>query len=147
MNTLARLAVSCGALLLTIFAAASVQAAGNPGSEGAARLILAQAPFHAPGTAGQPQQQPQPGRGFANPAGAQSPAQTETAGIFTRISQWIDSTSQYYFNGRIAKAVRGFKESDPLGAGLTLITISFIYGVLHAAGPGHGKFVISAYAG
>jgi nickel/cobalt transporter (NicO) family protein len=144
MNTFARLAACCCAILLMVFASGAVQAAGAPGIEGEARLILAQNPLLAPGAAGQPQQQP--GRGFGNPAGAQSQAEAPPApGIFTRFSIWIDNTSQYYFNGKIAKAVRGFKEGDPFNAGLTLVTISFIYGVLHAAGPGHGKFVISAY--
>ncbi len=144
MNTLARLAVCCCAILLMAFASTAAQAAGDPGDAGTARLILAQNPFQAPGSAGQPRQQP--GHGFAGPAGAQTQAAAPPApGIFTRISLWIDSTSQYYFNGKIAKAVRAFKEGDPFNAGLTLISISFIYGVLHAAGPGHGKFVISAY--
>src|SRR5690606_8411512 len=44
----------------------------------------------------------------------------------------------------LAAAVRGLKEG---GAGATalLIGLSLVYGVFHAAGPGHGKAVISAY--
>ena len=46
---------------------------------------------------------------------------------------------------RVATAVRRFKTSDPFSAALMLAAISFAYGVLHAAGPGHGKAVISSY--
>ena len=36
-------------------------------------------------------------------------------------------------------------KTDPLGGALTLALLSFIYGVLHAVGPGHGKTIISSY--
>lgn len=34
---------------------------------------------------------------------------------------------------------------DPIYAGSSLILISFLYGVFHALGPGHGKFIITGY--
>lgn len=34
---------------------------------------------------------------------------------------------------------------DPLQSGIILIAISFLYGVLHAVGPGHGKLIITTY--
>jgi nickel/cobalt exporter len=45
----------------------------------------------------------------------------------------------------MAAAVRKLKSDNPLTAALTLIGIAFAYGVLHAAGPGHGKAIISSY--
>jgi nickel/cobalt exporter len=36
-------------------------------------------------------------------------------------------------------------KTDPLGGAITLAVLSFVYGVLHAVGPGHGKTIISSY--
>src|SRR5262249_33973199 len=41
-------------------------------------------------------------------------------------------------------SVRSLK-SDPVGGAITLALLSFVYGVLHAVGPGHGKTIISSY--
>jgi len=43
-------------------------------------------------------------------------------------------------------AVRQLKALGTVNAALVLGFLSFLYGVLHAVGPGHGKFVISSYA-
>lgn len=45
----------------------------------------------------------------------------------------------------LAKAVRAVKEEGSLSALSWLLGLSFFYGVVHAAGPGHGKAIISAY--
>jgi nickel/cobalt transporter (NicO) family protein len=57
---------------------------------------------------------------------------------------WVLATQQR-LNRDMAAAVRGLKSADPLAAAATLSLISFAYGVLHAAGPGHGKAIISSY--
>lgn len=57
---------------------------------------------------------------------------------------WVLSTQAHY-QRQMASAVREMKTSNPAGAALTLAFISFMYGVLHAAGPGHGKAIISSY--
>ena len=57
---------------------------------------------------------------------------------------WV-MEKQAQFNRELAAAVRRFKTADPFSAALLLAAISFAYGVLHAAGPGHGKAVISSY--
>jgi len=57
---------------------------------------------------------------------------------------WLMSTQAHY-QRQLVSAVRQMKTANPVGAALTLAFISFAYGVLHAAGPGHGKAIISSY--
>ena len=45
---------------------------------------------------------------------------------------------------KLSDALRSIQE-DGLRASLVLTAFSFVYGVLHAAGPGHGKVIISTY--
>ena len=45
----------------------------------------------------------------------------------------------------LAKAIHAVKDQGSLGAASWLLALSFFYGVVHAAGPGHGKAVIAAY--
>ncbi|HML44661.1 MAG TPA: nickel/cobalt transporter [Hyphomicrobium zavarzinii] len=54
-------------------------------------------------------------------------------------------TQQQRLNRELAGAVRQMKTGNALHATLLLAFLSFAYGVLHAAGPGHGKAVISSY--
>jgi nickel/cobalt transporter (NicO) family protein len=69
---------------------------------------------------------------------------TEPAGFMQRIGQWV-MEKQALMHRELATAVRRFKSADPFSAALLLAAVSFAYGVLHAAGPGHGKAVISSY--
>lgn len=52
---------------------------------------------------------------------------------------------QQRINRELAGAVRQLKAGDTLNATLLLGFLGFLYGVVHAAGPGHGKAVISSY--
>ncbi len=45
----------------------------------------------------------------------------------------------------LTQALRALEAAADAQAALWLIAASFVYGVLHAAGPGHGKAVLSAY--
>ncbi|MGE4218817.1 MAG: nickel/cobalt transporter [Alphaproteobacteria bacterium] len=48
-------------------------------------------------------------------------------------------------HARLAGDVRGYAEAGSPMAALVIIGIAFLYGVFHAAGPGHGKMVIGSY--
>ncbi|MBD2748396.1 nickel/cobalt transporter [Microvirga sp. BT688] len=58
------------------------------------------------------------------------------------IGAWILSV-QSDFYGSLRASVRELKENG--SAFLPLLLVGFAYGIFHAAGPGHGKGVISAY--
>lgn len=58
---------------------------------------------------------------------------------------WVLEGQREMTNAMTA-AVRQLKDGDVVASGLVLALISFLYGILHAVGPGHGKFVISSYA-
>jgi ABC-type nickel/cobalt efflux system permease component RcnA len=45
----------------------------------------------------------------------------------------------------LAGAIRTLKAEGSVTAAWALISLSFLYGVFHAAGPGHGKAVLSTY--
>jgi ABC-type nickel/cobalt efflux system permease component RcnA len=57
---------------------------------------------------------------------------------------WIVA-AQRGLNQTVAREMRTLRESPSAGALLTITAIAFLWGILHAAGPGHGKLVISSY--
>ncbi len=65
------------------------------------------------------------------------PARQASDGLMARISAW-----QAAFNRDLTDALKALKDG---GAFWWLGGISFLYGIVHAAGPGHGKVVISSY--
>lgn len=66
------------------------------------------------------------------------------ASFLTQTILYIQSEQQRLHRS-LAGAIRALKEEGSLTAAWTLIALSFLYGVFHAAGPGHGKAVLSAY--
>jgi nickel/cobalt exporter len=67
-----------------------------------------------------------------------------SSGAFGNFYAWL-MTTQHKVHRALASAVKDLKTGNPVWATLVLGFISFSYGVLHAAGPGHGKAVISSY--
>lgn len=64
------------------------------------------------------------------------------SGPFADILYWIQQQQQAFYKSlnTSLQAIKAGEES-----GMWLVFISFLYGVFHAAGPGHGKAVISMY--
>jgi len=76
---------------------------------------------------------------LAQPFGiTRAPAASEVGGL----SGWI-LAKQAEFYRMLSGLIRAAKADG--SAAYTLLGISFLYGVFHAAGPGHGKAVISSY--
>jgi nickel/cobalt transporter (NicO) family protein len=68
----------------------------------------------------------------------------DNAGIVERLSFWA-SEKQAQYNRELVQAVRRFKTDNVFVAAGALALLSFLYGVFHAVGPGHGKAIISSY--
>jgi ABC-type nickel/cobalt efflux system permease component RcnA len=73
--------------------------------------------------------------------GAAEP-QIVPGGPFAGFLQWVNGEQQRFYHA-LTEAMRGLKQNG--NAFWILGAISFAYGVFHAAGPGHGKAVISSY--
>ncbi len=93
----------------------------------AALLVLAAVPALAQGL---------PGLGAAPPPG-------EAPGWLAQLYAWINL--QQGLLRRDLSELLGALKAGEAGAFWGLLGGSFLYGVLHAAGPGHGKLVISGY--
>src|SRR3984957_504906 len=85
--------------------------------DGAVHFLMAQTPFGAP-----------------RPSGAEPPM----GGI---VGWLLAKQSEFY--REMSSTIRAAKSDG--SAVWTLLAISFAYGIFHAAGPGHGKAVISSY--
>src|SRR5262245_52648484 len=86
---------------------------------------------------------------FATAAHAQSPLGIGTAepaisttGFLGGFFAWVNGEQQAFYR-TLTGALKGMRE-NPWHL-WSLIGLSFAYGVFHAAGPGHGKAVISSY--
>ncbi len=77
----------------------------------------------------------------APPIAAPAPAPPRSIGLMRRWTVWI-GTLQTGFNRDLTASLKGLKGG---GAFWWLGAVSFLYGIVHAAGPGHGKVVISSY--
>lgn len=59
--------------------------------------------------------------------------------VLYQVMEW-----QKQFNLTLSNSLRALKDHEQQ-AGFTLVMASFLYGVFHAVGPGHGKFILTSY--
>lgn len=77
------------------------------------------------------------------PAERNAAAPAQTPGAWARLQLQLREIQQTLYR-RLADAVRRIK-TEGYTAAWVLAGLSFVYGVVHAVGPGHGKAVISSY--
>ena len=104
-----------------------------------AQTVVAQAQPGAQAPASAPKSflPPRPGAGAVNPA-------TQPQGPIGSLYMWI-AQKQSEINRTLAGAIKSLKDGGGARAAWIIAAFSFLYGILHAAGPGHGKAVISSY--
>ena len=129
-----------GALLLFLLLLGLLPAlatAGHPLGGGAEEESAPEPDPDAPGLADPPAE-------LADPdAGEEWPVDDE-AGPLERLVGWVLQT-QRQLHRDLTQGLHGLRDAPSAQAGGLLILVSFLYGVFHAAGPGHGKAVITTY--
>ncbi len=52
---------------------------------------------------------------------------------------------QYELNSYISTTIRSLNDENSLATSLLILGIAFVYGLIHAVGPGHGKALVALY--
>ena len=71
-------------------------------------------------------------------------APPKAEGPFGSLLTWV-AAKQRGFQHQLAESVKRLKNGNAVGAALLLAGFSFLYGVFHAVGPGHGKAIITSF--
>jgi len=66
------------------------------------------------------------------------------SGLFNGLLQKL-AHQQMLLNERISHQFKAVRDTGSGAAFFTILALAFVYGVLHAAGPGHGKSIVAAY--
>lgn len=76
--------------------------------------------------------------------GPRADAPVQASGPLGRLSAWVFEQQQK-LQRALAASVKRLKTDDPMAGAFALAALAFLYGILHAIGPGHGKAIISSY--
>ena len=85
-----------------------------------------------------------PGRLIVRPRGDNGAAKVASPSLWSDPVGWVRVKQQAFYESMSA-ALRAIRSQSQWSAAFMLMAMSFGYGVLHAAGPGHGKAVVSAW--
>lgn len=77
-------------------------------------------------------------------AAPQGNAGMRDKGYWASAKEWL-RIKQAEISKQLATLLTRFKETSDASFALTLLVGSFLYGLVHAAGPGHGKVVVAGY--
>lgn len=87
---------------------------------------------------------PPPARSRLPGAGSEGAGAIPVPAFLQRVNEQI-TRAQRQLNQTLSREMRQIRETGSPAAMLTVSLVAFVYGVLHAAGPGHGKLVVSAF--
>ena len=63
---------------------------------------------------------------------------------YAKFLHWLISL-QYQLNSYISTTIRSLNDENSITTSLIILSIAFIYGLVHAIGPGHGKALVALY--
>ncbi|MEA2098864.1 MAG: high frequency lysogenization protein HflD [Campylobacterota bacterium] len=64
--------------------------------------------------------------------------------FYSKFMHWLVGL-QYELNSYISTTIRSLNDENNLSTSLVILGIAFIYGLVHAIGPGHGKALVALY--
>ncbi|MFZ2467675.1 MAG: nickel/cobalt transporter [Parvibaculum sedimenti] len=102
---------------------------------------LAAQPFAMPGAPGEAAPAASPGQ----PENGAAEAQPNGVWHFIAKPLVYAMTVQQRYYRSLASALREVSNEHSLAAAWTLVSLSFVYGIFHAVGPGHGKVIVTSY--
>lgn len=77
---------------------------------------------------------------FGTPGGHTRSEENAPNPVYLKLAAW-----QQNLNGKLTDLMNKSRESGTLRPFLPLIAIAFLYGIIHAVGPGHGKAVAATF--
>jgi|GEM_PF-353319 len=69
---------------------------------------------------------------------------TSKNNLWQSLTIWVNQ-KQIILSNTLTNYLQQFKKTNDYSFAVMLIGLSFLYGLVHAAGPGHGKVVVSSY--